>query len=63
VNTVSVRAPGGYVRSFGMNDPGEAGQEFHLVEVGSAIASGIPERGPAPALPPCEDNAQAQPGT
>lgn len=64
LDTVNVRAPEGYVRSFGAADPAFAGREMHLVEVPSAAASGIPVLGPAPAdLPPCEDHAEAQPGT
>ena len=62
LDTVNVRAPGGYVRAFGADDPAFAGREMHLVEVPSAAASGIPELGPAPAdLPPCDGHAEAQP--
>lgn len=64
LDTVNVRAPGGYVRAFGAADPAFAGREMHLVELPSAAASGIPVLGPAPAnLPPCDGHAQAQPGT
>ena len=64
LDTVNVRAPDGYVRAFGAADGAFAGQEMHLIELASAAASGIPVLGPAPAnLPPCEDHAEAQPGT
>jgi hypothetical protein len=65
VDSVIVRAPGGYVRSFGAGgDPSLSGERMHLVEVASAQDSGIPLPGPAPEhLPPCEGHAEAQPGT
>lgn len=64
IDTVRVRAAGGYVRGFGGGDPALAGKHVVVVEVSSAADSGIPEPAPAPdPLPPCEGRPEAQPGT
>jgi hypothetical protein len=64
IDRVTVRAVAGFVRTFGAPAPELAGKQVHVIEVASAMNSGLPTLGAAPArLPPCEGHAEAQPGT
>jgi hypothetical protein len=63
IDVVTVRAEGGYVRTFGAADQAFAGRRLFVVEVARAADSGLPNPGPPPdPLPPCEGHPQAQRG-
>lgn len=63
VGQVEVRTEEGYIRAFGAAAPEFGGQHLVLVEVSSAMDSGIPEPVPAPdPLPPCEGLPEVQVG-
>jgi hypothetical protein len=64
VDTVSVRAAGGYVRAFGGDFSHVGDRRLVVVEVARAADSGFPEPVPPPdPLPPCEGHPEAQPGS